>query len=194
MTIDEQDPVSRGNDAPMTSDADRGASDAGYLLFRLADRRFVLPAAVVQEILPMLPLMDAAAAPSFIQGYLDLGPNEEILPVLRLDRLLQLALPPDTRLPGLHTPIIVVRAPDGRSFGLLAERVDWLFRASADAVKAAGETFNGCVCGLLTISEGTTAALLSIENLLLTEERERLAAFTAMAEARRRALAQSNAS
>jgi purine-binding chemotaxis protein CheW len=188
-----------GAGARMISDDDRrsGGGAAGdalqVVLFRLAGRTFALPAGAVQEILPMMPLTDAAATPSFVQGYLDLGPQEEILPILRLDRLLHL---PDgaARVPGLHTPIIVVRpdTPDARPFGLLAERVERLVRVPAGAVKDAGETFNGCITSLLTLSgdaaaaEGdVTAAALSVESLLLAEERERLTEFTAMAETRR---------
>lgn len=161
-----------------------------YLVFEISEEVFALPVDAVAEVLPMVTLVPVPSQPPFVQGFLDWQDGTAPLPVLRLDILLRLNR--STEVPGLHTPILALRGAN--AFGLLVERVRELVLAVPQASNGEAtmqqNSFNGCVSGLLPLAEsGKSASLLSVERLLLVEERERLDAFAAMAEERRAILA-----
>lgn len=180
-----------------------------FLILEISHQTFAIPVSRIREILPMVALLPTPGLPPFVAGWLEIdaideesgGSEMRALPVVRLDALLQLAT--DTRVPGLHTPILIVRsdsdaaASAGRTaIGLLVERVREIVSVGADAVQPARETatFNGCVEGLLFLSEKDVAIpILSRDRLLMSEEWERLAAFARIAEERRVALAMESA-
>jgi len=140
----------------------------------------------------MVTLAQIPATPSFIAGFLDWQDGTTPTAIVRLDILLR--LPQAAAVPGLHTPIILLRAPI--PFGLLVERIEGLISSASDnnQVESLPEqsNFNGCAIGLLPLDQGRgLASVLSVERLLLTEEQERLQMFTQLAHERRTALEES---
>ncbi|MEW5728095.1 MAG: chemotaxis protein CheW, partial [Pseudomonadota bacterium] len=115
--------------------------------------------------------------PSVVEGVLNLG--GAAVPVLRLDRLLEVA---GSRV-GLDSSILIMRGE--RVFGLLVDRVEFVRRLSDFALApiAGADSFNGCVTACLD-RDGETVPLLSWDRLLVAEERARLGEFQARAQAR----------
>src|SRR5438128_2487698 len=85
-----------------------GTDRRSLLLFHLPGHACALPLASVQEVVPMPLLSRPPGLPSVLAGFLDLG--GAIVPVLRLDRLLGLS----EVVPGLYTPLLVLRQPEDR--------------------------------------------------------------------------------
>ena len=157
-----------------------------YLVFETSGEVFALPIDAVAEVLPMVTLVPVPSQPSFVQGFLDWQDGTTPLAVLRLDALFRLPRPAEV--PELHTPILVLRS--ARPFALLVERVRGLVLAVSKETALQQNSFNGCVVGLLPLAESDkTASILSVDRLLLVEERERLDVFAALAEERRAVLA-----
>lgn len=126
----------------------------------------------------MIPLATVPMMPSFIAGFVDWGDGSSVLPVLRLEQVLRLPLP--ARVPGLHTPIIVVRKAQDATplFGLLVETVTGFASGTPDKGGVQDQAFNGCVVSILNVPDRSEpVSVLSVERLLLAEEKERLIAF-----------------
>jgi purine-binding chemotaxis protein CheW len=168
---------------------EHGTDFPQYVLLETSGQRFALARECVHSILPMVSLATPPGLPPFTVGVLPLGEGaDETPPVLRLDSLLR--LPNPARVPTLHSHILLVQTEEkSLRFGLLVERVLNLMRSAPESVLPTDEerSFNGCVQGLLPLPDGETAAVLSVERLLLVEEQERLAAFARVQEERRRA-------
>ena len=170
-----------------------------FLIFETSGQLFGLPIAAIVEILPMVTLTPVPAMPPFVVGFLNWHNSTTPIAILRLDDLLRLSQ--TSRVPGLHTPLLIVKniphleplkTPDEKEqiFGLLVERIHNLCAIAPAEIGAAEQTsFNGCVTGLLSLSQPEgMAAILSVERLLLAEERERLSSFAQLATERRDAL------
>lgn len=126
----------------------------------------------------MIPLVTVPTMPPFIAGFVDWGDGGTALPVLRLERVLRLPRP--ARVPSLHTPIIVVRneLDSAPLFGLLVEVADGFVSGTFDRGSVQDQSFNGCVPFLLNLPDRSEpVAVLSVERLLVAEEKERLDAF-----------------
>lgn len=150
----------------------------GIITFQLCGQAFGLPVSAVREVVPVAWLDRPPHMPSLVQGVLNLG--GQAVPVLRLDKLLGLG---DGRY-GMDASILVMRDSD-RPLGLLVEHVDGV--RSADDYTAMGlsdkGSFNGCLSDHLE-RDGGVVQLLSWRNILLAEERRRLADFQAVAQSR----------
>lgn len=157
------------------------ANMAGVITFQLCGQIFGLPVETVREVVPIAWLDRPPHMPSMVQGILNLG--GQAVPVLRLDKLLSLS----NGSYGLDASILIMRDEHeaGRPLGLLVEHVDGV--RAAEQFTAMGyslkEAFNACVCDQLE-RDGVIVQLLSWRNILLVEERQRLADFQAVAEAR----------
>jgi purine-binding chemotaxis protein CheW len=140
-----------------------------FLEFELAEQLYGIPVRDVQEVVAMAQLSGPPDLPAVIAGFLNL--EGEAIPVLRLDRMLRLAERPA----GMYTPLIVLRAREGR-LALMAERVNRIGAVAEAAVLPLpeGHTFNDCVEGMVT--EGARVLLvLSSARLLLEKEQQCLA-------------------
>jgi chemotaxis signal transduction protein len=152
------------------------------IVFRVSARRLGLPLAAVRSVVPVPLLEPPVGAPSFVEGYFDY--RGQPIASLRLDRLLGLGEAPL----GIYTPLLVLADPDA-AIALHVARVDAILGVQPLRIQpiGEGETFNGCVVGRLTERE-ETVYLLSQQHLLLTVERDRLAAHRVMRERRLEAL------
>jgi purine-binding chemotaxis protein CheW len=140
-----------------------------FLELELAGQLYGIPLRDVQEVVAMAQLAGPPDLPAVIAGFLNL--EGEAIPVLRLDRMLRLAERP----PGMYTPLIVLRARDGR-LALMAERVNRIRAVAEDAVLPLPEshTFNDCVEGMVTEGE-RVLLILAPARLLLEKEQQCLA-------------------
>jgi purine-binding chemotaxis protein CheW len=149
----------------------------GFVLAACGDSTFALPVADVRAILPRPHLVRPPACPAALAGFADLGTH--LLPVLRLHRLLGLDATAD---PGedLYSHIVELRA----DLGLLVGRVlDVMSDATIAGTTAPDTSYNRCVTSMLEIA-GQSVPLIEPARLLDTYERERLAAFRALADER----------
>lgn len=150
------------------------------VVFHLADQVFGIGADHVAEVVPNAWLARPPALPSVVAGILDLGGIPVV--VLRSDRLL--GFPEQSY--GLDASIMVMKDA-GRSsrVGLLTGRVSGVRPlAACRALDMAPESsFRGCLKAQLAFDD-MAVSLLDWSLLLDTEERDRLAEFGALAEAR----------
>lgn len=169
----------------MLVSAQNVASLSGVVTFQLCGQCFGLPVEVVREVAPIAWLDRPPQTPSLVHGVLNLG--GKAVSVLRLDRLLGLA---DGRY-DLDASILIMREDesDGASFGLLVEHVDGVRAADLFTEMGSADqgSFNACLANQLDLG-GQVVHLLAWRNLLLVEERRRLAEFQARSEARLAAL------
>src|SRR3984885_1179740 len=87
-----------------------------YLIFHSSGLDCAFPLEAVREIVPMATLSSPPGLPPGLAGFLDL--RGTAIPIVRLDRLFNLP----EQLPGLHTPMIVLRGVLG-PIGILVESV-----------------------------------------------------------------------
>lgn len=90
---------------------------AELVVFRLEGREYAFPVEHVDEILRMVALTPVPEAPPWLSGVINL--RGQVVPVV--DLRMRLGLP--RQVPGLSTPIMVVRA-GGRVAGLIVDAVD----------------------------------------------------------------------
>ncbi|MBF0168310.1 MAG: chemotaxis protein CheW [Alphaproteobacteria bacterium] len=130
----------------------------------------------VQEVVFLPELLHPPGMPSLLEGVMTL--DGMAVPVIRLAALLGIQAPAI----GVYTPVIVLK--DAKA-ALLVERVEDVFQpVRADLVPAKdGQSFNGCVIAETRHKE-KDIYVLSVDRLLLEEEKTRLAEFKALAEER----------
>jgi chemotaxis signal transduction protein len=145
-----------------------------YLAFTVAGWRLALPLEELRRIVPLPSLQAPVGAPHFIEGFFDF----EGVPVaaLRLDRLFGAA----EEILGIYTPLIVLQVSE-LALALHVQRVDGILSVAETSIQPIGreETFNACVVGRISDRENTIY-LLSKDELLLAEERAKVAAHHAM--------------
>lgn len=152
--------------------APASASRGRYVVFQVADQLYAIPAASVEEIVPIAELTQSPGAPPILSGFLDI--SGEIIAVVSFRRLWGM---PD-RQPELYTPLILLR----RTFERIALEVD-----SVACIVELGEqdlismkdgcSFNQCAAAAVRV-DGNTVLLLSPERLLLEQEQRRIAELT----------------
>lgn len=148
------------------------------LVFHSSGLDCAFPVAAVREIVPMATLYASPGLPSGLAGFLDL--RGTAVPIIRMDRLFDLP----EQLPGLHTPMIVLRGVLG-PFGVAVDSVraivpapsTWLVSVPPD------RTFGGCTTGVFQL-DGDLVSLLSPAALLTAAEDRLLADYGATAQAR----------
>jgi purine-binding chemotaxis protein CheW len=143
------------------------------LVFEVCGELCGLVVAHVEEIVPMAALAQLPGQPPVLAGFLNL--RGSAIPVLRLNRLFSLP----SQGPGLHTPLVVLRA----GTALLVDSVLDIVTAANDGLLplAAGNCFGECALAQFPF-DGRTAHLLSAERLLLEKERQCVAELRAQAQ------------
>lgn len=130
----------------------------------------------------MASLFSPPGMPSALAGFLDL--RGAAIPILRLDQLFTLPEQPA----GLHTPLLILQGIP-LAFGLLVEAVHQIIPITPDFLRPLPEkqVFHGCATALVEIN-GEVIHLLSVERLLLENERCKLAEFQTAVQGRLRRL------
>lgn len=152
-----------GNQADVL-DASQRTGDL-VLIFDLGGACAGLFASDVIEILPMASLSGHGSEGSVLAGFLNLEGNA--IPVLRTARLLNLSATPIT----LNTNIIVVRGNVG-AWGLIVGRVNQLIATPRDAFTTMSTS--GLVGSAIRLN-GKIVPLISVKDMLLKAESERIA-------------------
>ncbi|CAA6606445.1 CheW protein (modular protein) [Rhodospirillaceae bacterium LM-1] len=135
-----------------------------------------LPASAVQEVVFLPELSRPPGMPSILEGMMTL--DGAPVPVLRVARLLGLPASPT----GIYTPVMILK---NAKAALAVESMDDIYRLSAkDMVKAKpGLAFNDCLMGEVRLKE-RVVHVLSVDRLLLTEEKRRVEEFKTVVLAR----------
>jgi purine-binding chemotaxis protein CheW len=149
------------------------------LVFQLPGRLAAVPFENVERIVPMAQLAHPPGLPSPLEGILNLGGRP--VPVLRLDRLLQLPERP----PGLYSMLIVLKGISDGRIAMLVDRVIEILAIPESALLPIGEeqSFNACAEAVVSVRD-QMVHLLSPARILLEKEREALSGFQAMAQRR----------
>jgi len=148
------------------------------LVFEAGGRVCALPVEAVQEVAPMCQLFKPPGLSGLLEGFLNL--RGAAVPVLRLDRLFNLH--PVT--PGLHTPLIVLKARRRPLALLVDQALDVTEAAEQDLVETPGDAvFQGCSPAMFRLAD-RTVHLLEPERLLLKQEQERISELQQQAQRR----------
>jgi purine-binding chemotaxis protein CheW len=152
------------------------------LVFHVGTQAYALPLSAVQEVLAMPMLSQPLGMPLLLAGFLNLAGT--IIPVVRLDRLFELATFPL----GRYTPLLLLRHSDC-PLAFMVERVSGIIAVDDQDVLPVREnqSFNDCVEGVIA-RDDHVILLLSAERLLLEKEQQCLAEFQDREQARLRAL------
>lgn len=159
------------------------------VVFSVASQALALPAEAVRRFLPLPRLERLPTAPLPVEGVFRY--QGEVVPVLRLDVLLDLAAGDPTAgrsVPGLYSPLLLITW-QGRPAALLADQVhgDTAVDPAERTPSDPSLTFNGCAIGAFpdrVSGRGGTVTLLDSGRLLSEAEGRLLDAFRATAERR----------
>jgi purine-binding chemotaxis protein CheW len=140
-----------------------------YLTFRLADRSYAIPIRDVEEIVPVAELSVVPGAPSFLEGFLDIG--GELVAVISLRGLLGLP----NREWEFYTPLIILRATAPK-IALAIDSIAGVSEISENDLSplAEGSSINELATSVTRI-DGRVVVLLSTERMLLDQEQKRVA-------------------
>ena len=154
-------------------------ANRSLLVFQVAGKTAALPIESVMRITPMAQLAHPPGMPSALEGILNLG--GAAVPVLRLDRLLQ--LPPSA--PTLYSMLIVLQSVSSSPIALLVDRVSGMRSVPEAALVRVSveDSFNGCAESIVS-EQGEAIHVLAPERILLTRERETLSEFQSAAQQR----------
>jgi purine-binding chemotaxis protein CheW len=156
------------------SSVTRLASTKRYLIFLVDGQSYGLPLESISEVLAMSTLSRPPGLPPVLAGLLQL--EGHAIPVLRLSHLFG-AAEVDLK---LYTPLIVLRNGP-QTLGLLVDNVLRVADVSSMTVDflPGGVVFNDCAIGIAAVANQTTV-LLSVEQLLISQERRRIRELTAI--------------
>lgn len=126
------------------------------LLLHAGDDAFAIPATDVVEVVPRVALLPLAGAPDWMAGMMRL--RGAIVPVVDLVRRVRGRPASDA----LSTRIVVVRCGEGRSLGILAERI------TMTAPVAEGDAYRGLALpgapylGVVAVAEDATTRMVQV--------------------------------
>jgi chemotaxis signal transduction protein len=155
----------------MTEDA---GAQASMLVLRVAGHTLAVRQQEIEEILPLPRLSALPGAPPILLGAFQL--SRELVLVLPLAGLLGLTGPAEGT-PLYHHLLLLAARPGEPRLAFLVDRVTDLVTARPEPV-AAGESFNGCVDGEISIETGLVP-VIAVPRLVTAYEAERLRAFAA---------------
>lgn len=147
-----------------------------YAVFDLSGRTLALPASSVLRFLPVPALERPPAMPPVLAGVFRL--HGQVVPVLRLDRLLGLEETPI----GLYTPLLLLDRGDG-PLAVAAQCVHGIVAAPESHEIAEDLSFDGCALAMIPFA-GRSAVVLDPTRLLTTAEERLLETFRSQAEER----------
>jgi purine-binding chemotaxis protein CheW len=147
------------------------------LIFRLCGHLCAIRTECVCEIVPMAQLSCPPGMPTLLQGLLNLA--GKMIPVLRLDRLFGL----QEHKPDLYTPLLVVRIKETRAALLVDNVLEVAAIPSLVPVVDVQHSFNSCAEAAIHIG-GETVHLLSVDQILLQQERKCVMEFAAIEQQR----------
>jgi len=149
------------------------------LVFHLAGRIAAFPLESVERVAPMAELARPPGLPSPVEGILNLAGSA--IPVLRLDRLLQLPEQP----PGLYSMLIILKGVSNGRIAMLVDRVSEILSVPESELLPIGKEHSLNACAEATLpARGRLIHLLSPTRILLEKERETLSEFHVMAQRR----------
>jgi chemotaxis signal transduction protein len=138
-----------------------------FIAFTVSGRSLALPVADVRRAVPLPRLAAPAGAPAFLEGFFNLHGSE--VAVLRADLLLDLG---EEQL-GVYSPLLLL-AGDDPLMALHVGRITGIAKAADVKPVGKDETFNSAVVGRFDHG-GQSTYLLSARQILLAEERSRVA-------------------
>jgi purine-binding chemotaxis protein CheW len=146
------------------------------LVFHLSGLDCAFPLEAVREIVPMATLSSPPGLPSGLAGFLDL--RGTAIPIVRLDRLFNLP----EQLPGLHTPMIVLRGVLG-PIGIIVESVRGIVPVASSQLLELppGGTLRSCATAGVQL-DGDLVHVLSPTALLAASEDRLVADFDFMSQ------------
>jgi purine-binding chemotaxis protein CheW len=158
------------------------------VVFHLGAELLAVDASSVREIALMARLSTPGGLPSVLAGFLNLAGRP--VPIVRLHRLFGIPEPAH----GLYTQIMILRDTGGNSVGWIVDRVAQMATLSAADIMAVpeNECFKDCAKGVFSLG-GANVSIIDPERLLLEKERQCLAEFRDMEQARLRELEHSRA-
>jgi chemotaxis signal transduction protein len=150
-----------------------------FLVFRLTNQSAAIPLDNVARIAPMAKLVCPPGMPKVLEGFLNFAGTA--VPVLRLDRLLQLPSPS----PGLYSMLILLKGVSEGAIALLVDQVSEIHSIGENALLSVSEehSFNGCSQGAVMV-RGNLVHVLSPAHILMEKEREVLSEFLDVARLR----------
>lgn len=159
-------PFDAAGKGPANRTAARGEK---LIVFCIAEQRYAIPLAAVQEVLPLPLLSRSPRMPSILAGFMHLGGMA--VAIVDVARLFDM---PSADC-GLYTPLLLLRGATD-PIALKVERVLGIVSVLASAKVRVEERNDRNNCLEATaIIEGHVVALLSLERLLLSRERKCLA-------------------
>lgn len=169
-----------------TSHGHSAPSPFRCVVFSVAGQALALPVEAVRRFLPLPRLDRLPTAPQPVEGVFRY--HGEIVPVLRLGVLLDLAEGGGGRESGLYAPLILITW-QGRPTALLVDRVhgDVALTAAERVASDPSLSFNGCAAGAFpdrVTGRAGTVTLLDPDRLLSEAEGRLLDAFRAAEERR----------
>lgn len=149
--------------------------DRSFVVFQFGSKLGAVPLEAVERIVPMAELARPPGLPAPLEGILNLGGAP--VPVLRLDRLLQL---PEKR-PGLYSMLVLLKGEARKQVAMLVDRVSEILHVAHEEVLPVEpeDSFNACVEATITKPDHVIH-VLSPARILLEKEHESLAAFRAI--------------
>jgi purine-binding chemotaxis protein CheW len=150
-------------------------------VFQLVGEKAAVPLENVRRIAPMAQLARPPGLPTALEGFLNLGGTA--VPVLRLDRLLQLP----ERSPGLYSKLIILKGASDGQIAILVDQVNEILSVAEATFLPVGKehSFNACTEAGVP-ARGEVIHLLSPARILLEMERRSLSEFQAVAQRRLR--------
>ncbi len=147
-------------------------SDRALVVFHLGEKLAALPLESVQKIVSMADLARPPGLPAPLEGILNFAGAS--VPVLRLDRLLQLPV----RHPGLYSMLLLLKGESHNQVALLVDRVSEILHVPNNEVLPVGgeDSFNACVEATVNM-RGQLVHVLSPARILLEREHVSLSAF-----------------
>ena len=139
-----------------------------YLLFSLHDRRYGLPLAGIQQVLPFATLSRPPGAPSLLAGFLNLrGRAVAVVALAEMFGIPQAA-------PGLESHLVLLHGDP--AVALLVGRANEVVQVNQRDLLGvqSGMSLNECADGMLAL-ESESIVLLNPQRLLLGQERKVLA-------------------
>jgi purine-binding chemotaxis protein CheW len=149
------------------------------LVFQLSDRVAAVRLEDVERITPMAELASPPGLPSALEGVLNLA--GVAIPVLRLDRLFGLP----TQQLGLHSMLIILRAPREGGIAILVDRATEILSVFESAFLPIDQedSFNGCAEATVAVRDDIIH-VLSPTRMLVAKEQAALTEFQIMAQRR----------